>query len=127
MPFFGFSEPIAAPKKKKAAAAAGNNDPLVEVVLHDTVIFPEGGGQPSDIGKISTQDGRVWDVIEAKRHGGHSVNYVRVQNIEADIQAFHIGSSVTVALGEDGFKRRLDHVSILWRSVVAVNSERIGR
>lgn len=105
------SQPSGADKagrKKKAAAAT--TDPLLEVILHDTVIFPEGGGQPSDIGRITTQDGRTWDVLEAKRHGGYSVNYVRINQVDADIQAFTVGSPVTVALGEDGFKRRLDHV-----------------
>ncbi len=60
--------------KKKKAAAPAPTAPLLEVILHDTVIFPEGGGQPSDVGVLTSADGELWDVVEAKRHGGHAVH-----------------------------------------------------
>ena len=41
-----------APKGKKAGAAQSEEAPLWDVVLADTVLFPEGGGQPSDVGTV---------------------------------------------------------------------------
>ena len=97
-------------RKKKGAAAVEDNDsnPLFEVILHDTVLFPEGGGQPSDIGLIRTEDGRSWEVVEVKRVGGHAVHFVRSN--AGVVEGFEVGASVTTLLGEDGFRRRLDHV-----------------
>ncbi len=98
-------------KKKKAAQAP--SAPLVEVILHDTIIFPEGGGQPSDVGILTSVDGELWDVVEAKRHGGHAVHYVRLrpeQSVDQALKVFSPGALVGVSLGEEGSKRRLDHV-----------------
>lgn len=82
------------------------------MILHDTIIFPEGGGQPTDTGVITTVDGTTWEVVQAKRHGGHAVHYVRVQGCPVDgaLLAFTPGAKVTVALGQEGFNRRYDHV-----------------
>ncbi|KAL6309739.1 alanyl-tRNA synthetase domain-containing protein [Sparassis latifolia] len=101
-------------KSKKGKASPVPSQPLLEVVLHDTVIFPEGGGQPSDIGILTSPDGEEWNVIEAKRHGGHAVHYIRAhdQDGQGAIRAFLPGAKVGVALGEEGFKRRLDHMSM---------------
>ncbi|KAH9844127.1 uncharacterized protein C8Q71DRAFT_31397 [Rhodofomes roseus] len=99
-------------KSKKEKAAPAPSEPLIEVILHDTVIFPEGGGQPSDVGLLTCSDGdRVWSVVEAKRHGGHAVHYVRSKDQSADaaLRAFMPGTRVGVALGDEGWKRRLDH------------------
>ena len=101
-------------KKKKAAPAP--SAPLVEVILHDTIIFPEGGGQPSDCGILTSADGELWDVVEAKRHGGHAVHYVRLkpaQTVDQALKVFSPGALVGVALGEEGSKRRLDHVCLI--------------
>lgn len=90
-------------------------DPLLEVILHDTVIFPEGGGQPTDTGKITTlSDGTVWQVIQAKRHGAHAVHYVRVAdgNLDVALSAFSQGANVTVALEQEDSDRRYDHVLV---------------
>ena len=97
------------------------SDPLLEVILHDTVIFPEGGGQPTDTGKITTlSDGTVWQVIQAKRHGAHAVHYVRVAdgNLDVALSAFSQGANVSVALEQEDSDRRYDHVlvSSLWVS-----------
>ncbi|KAI0774088.1 alanyl-tRNA synthetase domain-containing protein [Fomes fomentarius] len=100
-------------KKKKATPAP--TAPLLEVILHDTIIFPEGGGQPSDVGFLTSTDGELWDVIEAKRHGGHPVHYVRLkpeQNVDDALKAFSPGALVGVSLGDEGTKRRLDHMCI---------------
>ncbi|EJF62794.1 hypothetical protein DICSQDRAFT_103029 [Dichomitus squalens LYAD-421 SS1] len=110
--------PAAAPpsngreNKKKKKAAPAPTAPLLEIILHDTIIFPEGGGQPSDVGILTSSDGELWDVIEAQRHGGHAVHYVRLkpeQKVEHALQIFAPGALVGVALGEEGYKRRLDH------------------
>ncbi|KZT72524.1 ThrRS/AlaRS common domain-containing protein [Daedalea quercina L-15889] len=99
-------------KSKKEKAPPVPSEPLLEVVLHDTVIFPEGGGQPSDIGVLTSSDGELWDVIEAKRHGGHAVHYVRSKDQSADraLRSFSPGAKVGVALGDEGWRRRLDHM-----------------
>lgn len=83
-------------------------------MLHDTVLFPEGGGQPSDVGLLTTSDKKVWRVIEVKRHGGHAVHYVSVpkEDVEAALHAFHTGAQVVASLGEEGYRKRLDHVRI---------------
>ncbi|KAH9900035.1 alanyl-tRNA synthetase domain-containing protein [Cubamyces lactineus] len=97
-------------KKKKVAPTP--TAPLLEVILHDTIIFPEGGGQPSDVGILTSSDGEQWDVVEAKRHGGHAVHYVRLkpeQNVDDALRLFAPGAVVGVSLGEQGYKRRLDH------------------
>lgn len=77
------------------------------------MIFPEGGGQPTDTGILRTSDGTVWDVVQAKRHGGHAVHYVRVRtgDVNAALLAFLPGERVTAALDEDGYARRYDHAS----------------
>jgi Ser-tRNA(Ala) deacylase AlaX len=80
-------------------------------------MFPEGGGQPTDAGIIVTNANKVvWEVVQAKRHGGHAVHYVRVQdgNVDNALLAFTSGASVTVALDEAGSDRRYDHVGTLF-------------
>jgi len=107
------SQPASFPsikKGKKASAAALTDQPALEVILHDTVIFPEGGGQPSDTGIIKTADGRTWTVTQAKRHGGHAVHYVLADKAEDGLASLTPGTNVTIALGELGFDRRYDHV-----------------
>ncbi|KAG7449316.1 ThrRS/AlaRS common domain-containing protein [Guyanagaster necrorhizus] len=107
--------PQAGKKTKKAVLAPTlPDDPMLEVVLHDTVIFPEGGGQPTDTGIISTLDGAVWSVIQSKRHGGHAVHYVRVPNgsLDAALIVFSPGNKVTAALDRAGYDRRYDHMSM---------------
>ncbi|EPQ61307.1 ThrRS/AlaRS common domain-containing protein [Gloeophyllum trabeum ATCC 11539] len=94
-------------KKKKSASDPG---PLLEIILHDTVLFPEGGGQPSDVGVLATADGAAWEVVEVRRVGGHAVHYVRCAPGSAT--AFGVGEEVRVALGEEGWARRVDHMSM---------------
>lgn len=77
------------------------------------MLFPEGGGQPSDIGLLTGADGEMWEVTEVKRVGGHAVHYVKVgdKTLEEALKAFKTGEKVGVQLGEAGLSRRLDHVS----------------
>lgn len=101
-------------KGKKEKTPQAPAEPLLEVILHDTVLFPEGGGQPSDIGILTSPDGEQWNVVEVKRHGGHAVHYIHAhdQDGQSALCAFPAGAKVGVALGEEGLKRRLDHMSM---------------
>ncbi len=109
---------VSAQKKGKKAVIAPDvpNEPLLHVLLHDTVIFPEGGGQPTDTGHIiSETDGVIWEVVQAKRHGGHAVHYVKIRDgvyPDTALLAFQPGAKVTVALGNEGYERRYDHVRL---------------
>lgn len=47
---------LTAPKPKKGAPVEAPPMPEWEVELNDTVLFPEGGGQPSDQGTIEVID-----------------------------------------------------------------------
>ena len=97
--------------RKKATNDTKNASVLLAVILHDTVLFPEGGGQPTDTGVLKLDTGETLDVVEVKRHGGVAVHYVRVG--EADTaNLLSVGVPVLVALDDSGFVRRLDHVSV---------------
>jgi misacylated tRNA(Ala) deacylase len=65
-----------------------------EVILENTIIFPEGGGQPSDHGYLNDQP--VYQVI---RRGDKAVHYVE--------QPLNIGEEVKEVID---WKRRLDHM-----------------
>ncbi|KAJ3557514.1 hypothetical protein NM688_g1435 [Phlebia brevispora] len=101
-------------RAKKDKTAPAKVESYVQVITHDTVLFPEGGGQPYDIGTLTSADGELWDVVDVKRHGGHAVHYVRVSDrgVDAALKAFTSGSIVNVALGEAGLARRLDHMCV---------------
>ncbi|THG97418.1 hypothetical protein EW145_g7617, partial [Phellinidium pouzarii] len=96
-----------AKKKKKQAVAS---DILFEVVLHDTILFPEGGGQPSDIGFLRTANGAQYDVLEIIRRGGHAVHFVKAKG--GEVHGLEVGATVTASLGDAGYKRRLDHMTM---------------
>ncbi|EJD01246.1 alanyl-tRNA synthetase domain-containing protein [Fomitiporia mediterranea MF3/22] len=91
--------------KKKSSAPA---EKLFEVILHDTVLFPVGGGQPSDIGILRTANGDEYEVVEVLRRGGHAVHFVKPK--DGQVPGLEVGAQVTAALGEAGFSRRLDHM-----------------
>ncbi|KAJ7744488.1 ThrRS/AlaRS common domain-containing protein, partial [Mycena maculata] len=112
------SSPVVPPKgknaKKSVLAPTIPHDAIcLEVCLSDTVIFPEGGGQPSDTGLIHA-GGVAWSVLQAKRHGSLAVHYVRVHdnNVDAALLAFAPGAKVKVELDQVGFDRRYDHMSL---------------
>ncbi|KAJ2747273.1 hypothetical protein GGI20_000698 [Coemansia sp. BCRC 34301] len=71
-----------------------DSEALFQVELTDTVIFPEGGGQPSDTGRINGVP-----VKYARRDGLRAIHFV-----SAPIPA---GTPVCVKVD---FKRRLDHM-----------------
>ncbi|KAJ4466497.1 ThrRS/AlaRS common domain-containing protein [Lentinula aciculospora] len=112
------SQPPSVPTGKKTKKAVSApillNEPILEIILHDTVIFPEGGGQPTDTGLITTSDGRTWSVLQAKRHGGHAVHYVKCNkgDLNSALSVFTPGSTVTASLGQEDYDRRYDHMSM---------------
>ncbi|PVV00685.1 hypothetical protein BB560_004920 [Smittium megazygosporum] len=67
---------------------------LFEVVLEDTILFPEGGGQPYDLGLIDNQP-----VSKVLRKGLTPIHY-----LGSPIQ---VGKSVDISLD---FKRRFDYM-----------------
>jgi Ser-tRNA(Ala) deacylase AlaX len=78
------------------------------------VLFPEGGGQPTDIGILASEDGVIWDVELVKRHGGVAVHYIKLpEDVSVVPDAFAPGKQASVELGHAGFQRRLDHVSLV--------------
>ncbi|KAJ8086559.1 hypothetical protein PM082_005382 [Marasmius tenuissimus] len=110
-----YQHPPAVKRTKNAVAAPTlPRDPILEVILHDTVLFPEGGGQPTDTGIITTSDGKEWTVLQVKRHGGHAVHYVHVKDGAADVASstFVPGSQVTASLSDKDYDRRYDHMSM---------------
>ncbi|KAH8976713.1 ThrRS/AlaRS common domain-containing protein [Lactarius hatsudake] len=100
-------------KQAKVSSVPAFHYPVLRVVLHDTVLFPEGGGQPTDIGTLTSEDGRVWNVELVKRHGGVAVHYVKSAEDIGDVpDVFVPGKRVSLELGQAGFQRRLDHMSM---------------
>lgn len=107
------SQPPENKRPKKGASASTR--PLLEVVLHDTVIFPEGGGQPFDTGIIQTiVDGLLFSVVQARRIGLTACHYVSVDaaDVESALVALAPGQKVRASLDEAGFDRRMDHASM---------------
>lgn len=101
-------------KQEKVSSIPTFHYPVLQVILHDTVLFPEGGGQPTDIGTLTSEDGEVWNVELVKRHGGVAVHYIKsVENIGDVPNVFAPGKRATLELGQAGFQRRLDHVGVL--------------
>ena len=68
-------------KKKKGGKAPA----VFEVELDDTVLFPRGGGQPSDLGTLSTPDGKQHKVLHVYRDPSGIVKHQLKESIEADV------------------------------------------
>ena len=69
-----------------------NKDNLYELILDKTLFYPEGGGQPSDIGKINSSD-----VVYVKEKDDEIVHYVT--------EKFEKGENIEGKIDQD---RRLD-------------------
>ena len=87
-------QPEERPAKNRKKSSV-NTDKLFEVVLHDTVLFPEGGGQPSDIGIIKTCTAE-YEVTSIQRRGGQAVHFVKAKNITT-----HRHPPITIPLVKD--------------------------
>jgi len=94
-------EPISSKgKKSKSKESAQPPAPKYAVELQDTILFPEGGGQPSDQGYIiSSKDQKKYNVSFIKRDKLRAIHLVD-EPIEA-------GTEVSLQLD---WKRRLDHM-----------------
>ncbi|KAF7301650.1 tRNA-SAD domain-containing protein [Mycena indigotica] len=103
-------------KKSVIAPTLPTGVPVLEVILSDTVLFPEGGGQPTDTGIFRTQDGSVWPVLKVLRQGGTAVHYVQHvgdQTPEEALQKyFAAGVKIEVELDNGGWERRTDHMTL---------------
>ncbi|KAI0036735.1 ThrRS/AlaRS common domain-containing protein [Vararia minispora EC-137] len=100
-------------KQAKTSAAPTVSKPYLQITLHDTVLFPEGGGQSYDIGHLVTEDGSIWEIDFVKRHGIIAVHYAAIKDgLEGVPELLTAGKKVRVTLGEEGLKRRLDHMSM---------------
>lgn len=91
-------------KKKKKKQDQDNEEPsvpLYEVELADTVLFPEGGGQPADHGVIrpDSEPEREVAVVDVQRRGLRAVHVVDGPLAEA--------APVEVSLD---WRRRVDHM-----------------
>ncbi|KAI0307089.1 hypothetical protein B0F90DRAFT_1622851 [Multifurca ochricompacta] len=97
-------------KQAKATSVPIFHHTVLRIILHDTVLFPEGGGQPTDIGTLTSEDGVTWDVELVKRHGGVAVHYLKLEEGISDVpHVFAPGKQVKLKLGHE---RRLDHMSM---------------
>lgn len=85
---------------------------LWEVMLEDTVLFPEGGGQPWDTGRLSLVDAngssQSFAVEGVVRRGLDAVHIVRVPSSSAIDFGTVVGQEATA---EVDWERRLDHMA----------------
>ncbi|KNE66998.1 hypothetical protein AMAG_11464 [Allomyces macrogynus ATCC 38327] len=63
-------------KDKGKPAVVEQQEPVLHVVLEDTVLFPEGGGQPADRGSLTLKNGKQVPVIDVQRQGLTAVHMV---------------------------------------------------
>lgn len=92
-----YTEPIASSKDKQGKKRDAPKEKLFAVEFQDTVLFPEGGGQPCDFGSIRLSDETTIPVNEVLRQGLNAV-HVTPQPVE-------VGSEVTLSVDWD---RRID-------------------
>lgn len=92
-----YTEPIASSKDKQGKKRETPREKLFAVEFQDTVLFPEGGGQPCDLGSIHLADESTIPVNEVLRQGLNAV-HVTPQPVE-------VGSEVTLSVDWD---RRID-------------------
>ena len=76
------------------------------VVLDRTHFYPEGGGQPADHGTITTEDGRIWHVVDVQKHDGIH-HYLEPGETVDDDELPEAGTTVT---GELDWERRYSHM-----------------
>ena len=94
------AQPGGKKKKKKKKGGAPKEPDRWLVQLDDTVLFPEGGGQPADTGTIAPDGGSPVAVDYVYRDPEGSVQHVAAAPLE-------VGAAVTVTVDWD---RRYDHM-----------------
>ena len=107
----GSSSPASVPNGANGATTESEGK-LWEVELEDTVIFPEGGGQPFDTGTLwlEGQNGKGLRVEGCIRRKLNSVHLVRVPDADFGLLERLEGKDVEV---EVDWERRTDHVRAL--------------
>ena len=107
----------ATPADSGAATPIPEGHQVWEVVLSDTVIFPAGGGQPSDTGSITFKDPNgaehTFPVEMCIRKGLIACHRVVVPQELVFVVENSPGSEVVVATD---WEVRMDHVSLLYPS-----------
>ncbi|GMM27920.1 putative alanine--tRNA ligase [Martiniozyma asiatica (nom. inval.)] len=89
-----------ASKKKKGAAAPPDPTPTYKIELQDTILFPEGGGQPCDFGElVETESNLKIKVFDVQRENLKAIHYTH--------SPLTVGSNVSVNLD---WRRRLDNM-----------------
>ena len=78
-----------------------------EVVLTDTILFPEGGGQPSDTGVMVTTKERSFRVSSVQNQDGVAVHRMVVPSSEAMDMPVEVGDMVDVHVD---WERREDNM-----------------
>lgn len=73
-----------------------------DVVLEETIFFPEGGGQPCDIGCLGDEE-----VVHVRRDGDKAILFVRSKNGEQQTPCFKVGDEPLQLID---WTRRFDHM-----------------
>jgi misacylated tRNA(Ala) deacylase len=68
------------------------------VILDRTIFYPTGGGQPGDVGTLTTADGRVVQIVEARK--GPTPDTV-LHIFTPDMPALNVGDTITAAIDWD--------------------------
>ncbi len=100
-PLSGYEREPRARSLEARVIDSGENEGRAFLVLDDTILYPEGGGQPSDRGRAGSLD-----VTLVRREGGEIRHYL-VESSSASQARPAIGESVMVELD---WQRRFDHM-----------------
>lgn len=93
------TEPTAKASKKSKSKPAESSKKKYAIELQDTILFPEGGGQPSDQGFIIVESGQ--------RHFVEHVRRDKLSAVHLVDEPMEPGTSVKLELD---WKRRMDHM-----------------
>jgi misacylated tRNA(Ala) deacylase len=85
---------------------------LNSIVLDKTAIYPRGGGQPSDKGKLATEDGSTLEVAEASKGEGNVIHRLSSPLNETKKQTL-IGSKVHGTIDWDLRYKHMRHHTAL--------------
>ena len=83
---------------KTAVVSCEQENDLFKIILHKTILFPTGGGQPSDSGSLEFEGERV-KILKVERAGSFAVHLSE--------KALNPGQEVTVVLD---WGKRFDHM-----------------
>ncbi len=78
----------------------------IRVLLDRTAFYPEGGGQPSDFGRLTVLSDDAAEVVDVQEQGGAIWHRLKVVDAAA-ARGFEVGATV---VGKVDWKRRFDHM-----------------